>query len=498
MVTISTSSILIEVSKVSKQTIRRHDIYVLKHCTQINLDNQFCCGPLQKPPLRQPSIPSYVVKSGLVDTNDAFQQVLRDKLGEGKINMNGSLLGGRQFLFTTFRITSKSVNNYVLVKDLMRTINFEKSQDDFLQQYDQLYFIKPTEDEIEGMLQKGILTNDEESNARYVTTLSAFIAFGASVIVMGCRVIDDYWEQILKEQGFTIHHRVFSLSEFQLKLLHQLRPKSYPKKATGSVSGEDWLHQWESPYSIIQEQHSVEIRQEYAKEHSTGEHIKLIVPGQSINDALELTTTYKLPKYHYKNSFLNAAQQHTEDIPIGKHRPFETVPSAPVGRPSKRIDDFKSQITDRDHSLNINGWKFESLPLAHKNSSRGHTSSGLSYYEKDRLLQRLRRLTPNQVRELEHFHDSLNINTVLGRARHIRRIKWTKYWQYKAGAPIGLTSDQLSIFENNYLPAILSKINTKRVYDEERNVDIIYSTSRVPNPNFLNHSNIKGFRPPYA
>ncbi|AMD20180.1 HDL564Wp [Eremothecium sinecaudum] len=487
----------VEVQKVQQNTLAEHRIYVLKHTIQIYHDEELTGGPLDNPITRQPDLPPYTLKSHFIDSKDAYQQVRSDQLGESKVDKYGKLLGARKYLLNTFRLPQKSWNLYVLVSDLVSVLGFLNGEEAFLQKYDQLYKLEATGAEKKALYNHGMI-DSVDKEVSYVTARSVFVRFGAAVIATGCRIVDDYWELHLKEQGFTIHYRVFPLTELQLSLVRQLKPIPKKTEAPAEETSVDWLHRWEAPYPTIQEQSSVDIRREYAKEHSHGEHTTAIVPGQSINGALELGLNYMVPKYHYKNSFANALQHNIEDVPIGKHKAIETVSSAPVGRPSKRPDELKTQVSERNHSLNINGWKFESLPLVTKGLCQGRTSKGLPYYEKDRLLCRLRKLTPNQVRELEHVHDSLNLNTGLGKLRYSRSIKWSKYWQYKSGAPIGITADQVTDFEKYYLPAVLQHVETESVYDEDRNVDIIQATSREPNANFLKHSNIRGFKPPYA
>ncbi|AET37761.1 Swp82p Ecym_1541 [Eremothecium cymbalariae DBVPG len=488
------------VFKVNNRTTQEHRLHVLKHCTQIRHDKELVSGPLDKPPAKQPSLLPYVIKTRLTASNDAYYMSKFDQAGEAKVDKSGRLIGGRRYLISTFQFPNRVPNLYLLIEDLIKVVHFEGDQREFLDKYDQFYPIHATDDEKNFLKDKGLI-NNTDSEITYVTALSAFICFGASIVVFGCRIIDDYWEQLLKEQGFSIHSRVFPLSKSQVAMVNELKPVPTTEDAYDDDNDNDdvnWLNKWESPYPTIQEQPSLEIRHEYAKEHSRGEHISVIVPGQTINGSLELSLNYKIPKYHYKNSFINAVQNNIQDIPIGKHKSIETIPNGPVGRPSKRSEEPKEHVSERDHSLNINGWKFESLPLAPPGSNLGRTSRGLPYYEKKRLLHRLRRLTPNQVRELEHIHDSVNLNTGLGKIRQVREVKWTKYWQYKSGAPLGLTVDQVDVFKNRYLTAVLNHAETETVYGEERNVEIVHTTRRKPNANFLNHSNISGLKPPYV
>lgn len=501
---------------------KEHDLYLLKQAMFFVSEEQFALGPLDKSPGRLPQFPSYVIRERLTDTNDSYVLGRGDQQGETKLNKFGCLLGGRQYLATTFFLPGKPRNLYMLIQDLINALQLPEGTlvTDFLQQHQQLYPLE-TDDHDQLFLQQHKITGNSTDKVQYVTAKSVFMLFGASMVVDGTRVIDDYWEQTLKEQGFVPQHRVFQIPEHVLDLVKKLKP------SIGDIStkkDEIFEPTWESPYPTVVEQSSWELRQEYSKERSNGQHLNIIVPGQTISGSLELSAQFKIPKYHSKNSFMQAVQMHSRDVPIGLHPTATITAHSPAStasnlvKPGKRLlndiidsatpNEFiktdpymssNSDIVQQIESLNIDGWKFESLPVTEKDSvEESFSAKGLPLYDKNKLLNRLKMLTPNQIKELEHMHDSVYLNTGLDNARRVRKRRWLKYWQYKGGIPIGLRENQVSYFKDKHQLGVLEHVDVETVYNEAKNMDEVYTTKRLPNPNFLGHSNITGLKPPYV
>ena len=177
---------------------------------------------------------------------------------------------------------------------------------------------------------------------------------------------------------------------------------------------------------------------------------------------------------------------------------------------------FESQngdgIVDKNVQLNIDPWKFETLPLrksyGSKRSEMKYNSKGLPIFEdENQLKNRLRKLTPQQVMELQHQHDSVQLNKGISKLVTQRNEKWRKYWLYKAGLP--LYKNDLELYENhsqrkqlvvesikqdieNYEKVVLEK------YEPDTNTDVITLEKRELGINFRNCSSIEDFRPPYA
>lgn len=535
--------------RVSKSSMIRHERVLIKQLVLISSETELIQGPLDNYPQKIVHTPDFTGPEKLKDDSGlAYKMIRTDSLGERKVSTLGELQNGRSYLMNTFTLKNSSPL-LVLTTDLLEALQYEGDESGFFEEFPQLLPLDLSEDERKFLVDNGFV-NRHTARLRYVTAKSAFVQFGAAVIASGLRVIDDYWEMIAKEQGFTPHHRVFKLSQRLHDILVNLKPSirshgtEIKKNEVKSNSFEDQTRFFESPYSAVSEQVSFEIRHEYGREFSNGEHFGVVVPGQSINGALEISSQFKIPKYHSKNSFQQATQLNALDIAIGSpprllssqeqelDMPSALINSggstmsshAPSGKSGKRLLNslldigsnnsvFKSKksgenellkltgdLPPTSEDLNINGWKFESLPLkpSDKLNLSNFSPRGLPFYEKERLIRRLKKLTPNQVKELEHLHDSIFLNTGLQSVRKLRSRKWMKYWQYKTGIPVGLRDVDTKIFMDQYLKEVIEQTTSVITYNETTNVDETSITKRVANANFLGYSNIHGFKPPYA
>lgn len=501
----------------TEELAKEHELYLLKHALLIYNDPGLSLGPLSEPPNRSPMLPTYVIRERIADTGDCYVIARGDQQGEAKINRKGDLLGSRNFLFPTFTLPSRPHAVYVLVKDLIKCLESALSSAEFLHQNALLYGVKASPEELE-FLKENRLCSSEEANDDicFVTAKSAFMLFGARVVVGGTRLVDDYWEQITKEQGFLPHHRVFAIKSKILKVLLTLKP-SATSDETSKILDCDIPN--EPSYQIVSEQPSWELRQEYARDLTQGEHLSVIVPGQNITGSLELSAQFKLPKYHGKTSLQAAIQAGTQDTPIGAlPSPFNTSQPAPSETASKSDKRLLSGIlyplagpkldknsgtqssgssSSHDVTLNVNGWKFEMPVRSDPSDTCTYSSKGLPIHDSWSIVERLKSLTPNEINEMQHIHDSVYVNTGLQKARRTRKTRWTKYWQYKAGVPIGTTQQNASAVMQKYLKELETHIEVVRTLDEANDREQVTTIRRVPNPNFLGHSNITGLKPPY-
>ncbi|KAG0671327.1 hypothetical protein C6P45_000781 [Maudiozyma exigua] len=600
---------------VQPETIHSHNLFLVKHTVPLAGQDELLQGPLDQFPKKTIQLPINCFNTNINndDTILEFPLTQRDPVGERKISIFGHLLNGSNFLFNTFTLNRIGQTNLVLVKDVMKALQFEQSMSLFLQQYSYLLPHTPTRDDMVFLYEQNIIKHtgsnietsalQERESFIFITCKNAFVVFGAAIIASGHRLADDYWESFGKQQGFTQHHRVHKLPQRLINLVYQLKP-SLNKSSFEKIEAEDHIISqneinnssdndsssidpisFGSPYPTITEQPSKEIRDEYIEQFSKGQHIMTVMPGQSINDALELTAQFKIPKYHSKNSFLQASQMKALDVPIGKplgehnnnsnadttnaaslssmtsfsnsvksagrtnsnlnfnnysdnvESETTTAAASPNFSTSKPMSRMLSNLLDNSsnnnnmtkskknddnsdspatpsashttHSktnaiLNINGWKFETLPIRENpiqmmNAINDtHTYRGLPIYERDSLLVKLKTLTPNQIKEIEYSHDSLFFNTGIQRMRSIRKKKWGKYWQYKTGIPIGLKRNQVKQLQTKTLSDILAFEDIQEIFNEETNTDEIHTTKRVPNANFLGYANIKSRKPPYA
>ncbi|CCK70557.1 Swp82p KNAG_0E02980 [Huiozyma naganishii CBS 8797] len=482
-------------------TVLLHERFVVRQILQILSQEELVQGNLLDSPERQIRPPDDFCDTVLPVANNGVEFPMKrvDPLGETKIGPHGQLENGQKFLFNYFTLPSRNKNGtyFVLVRDLMQGLNCDKDtlEVDFLNSHPQLYPLNATPDELSLLKANGIL-GDSSTETKFVTTRSSFVLFGAAVVAEGTRLVDDYWETLGKEQNFSSHHRVHKLSFKTFDLVKLLKPaafstfksqdKSYPSPDESS---------FDLPYTIINEQFSPEIREEFGRQFSVGQHIDVVVPGQSITGSLELSAQFKVPKYHSKNSFLQANQINGLDIPIEKHEallngintgnrnsaspgatPHDSTPASvntSFVKPPKQVSRMLSNILDSSInlstarntdemnvisaknsynvadrgvtsqlSLNIDGWKFDGLPVFANDVAQTqdvhYSAKGLPTYIKSNLVSRLKHLTPNQIKEIEHQHDCIFVNVGLQRVRQLRNQKWTKYWQYKSGIPMGL------------------------------------------------------------
>ncbi|OXB41860.1 uncharacterized protein HLK63_K12661 [Nakaseomyces glabratus] len=550
------------VFRVGEILLHEHERTLIKRTAQILNEKDLLAGSPDEVPNKSIKIPNYCEPGREIEEHTySYKMLKQDQHGEKKVRYDGLLIG-RHYLFNVFTLESRHPVYFVLVTDLMKTLSVDSmiDEDEFLRENKELFPQITSDDEASFLKEVGLLESVNNSEfqkhkIKFVSARSAFIKFGAAVVASGQRVNDDYWENEAKIQGFNSHHRVFKLSKKQLNILKLLNPgvskiKETKQKPT-SQEGQNWWLHFEQPYSTITEHPQSDIKEDYEKLNEIGDQQPPLIPGQNISGSLELSAQFKVPRYHSKNSFLQATQLNALDIPIGEHEKLRNeqsnetsasvsengpisnnfqsqshsqspIPSAPVNKPLRRmlssildnnVNSIKvkrseeqealnstAEITTSNSSLNIDGWKFESLPLIDRTGSGEvkFSGRGLPFYNKSKILNRLAMLTPNEIKELEHFHDAVFFNTGIQKVRKIRKQKWLKYWQYKMGIPIGLKSGQVESFFDRGLPEIIQRTSTKQIFNEATNTDEIYTTKRIANANFHGNCNISGLFPPYV
>ncbi|QLQ79347.1 hypothetical protein HG537_0B06950 [Torulaspora globosa] len=517
----------VELFPVAGEVLIKHERALVK---QIMAEAELLRGPLEELPRKSLEVPDY---TGADRTENelclAYRMVVTDPLGEKKVSPTGELRDGRQYLCDTFK-TADSGNLLVLVCHLMGALQYEGSEEEFLGCYKQLLPITASAEVTELLVERGFV-GKLDRDLKYISARSAFVQFGAALVASGTRVIDDYWEVVAKKQNLTPHDRVFKMSKRMSEALRKLKPQLFlqPTQPAEYTSSD---RVFEPPHLTVTEQPSAEIRLQYGREFANGEHTAAVVPGQNISGSLELSALFKIPKYHNKSSFQQATQAKALDSPIGIRLQMNEADAAAAGqrqspgtpqpaiKPSKRmlnsildggplgkakkVEDQEEQYGSHtpvsvDEDLHINGWKFDLLPIKTSDDAVLQRSTrGLPLYDKDRLIPRLKKLTPNQIREVEHSHDSLYLNLGLQNVRKIRSKKWLKYWQYKTGVPIGLMNNELDYFKDQYLKEVLEQSSSVTNYNPETNVDETYVTVRKPKVNYIGYSNIRGFKPPYV
>ncbi|CEP64969.1 Swp82p LALA0_S15e01464g [Lachancea lanzarotensis] len=506
-----------EVSLFTNRQQKEQELHLLKYALSTKEDAAQALGPLDQPPLKTPQVPFFVTKERIANTGDCYVLVQGDQQGESKIDRFGKLLGSRHFLFSTFSLSNRPRQAYVILEDLLRCLGVDSPSEQFLQQHQQLFGVSANPVEKLALKEANLIKETElERSHLFVTAKSVFMLFGARVILGGARLVDDYWEGAVKEQGFSPHSRVFSISAKVFEIAKQLKPTSQ------LTNDEEELEEISSepPYVVVSEQTSPEIRQEYARQLAQGERQELIIPGQSIVGSLELSAQSKLPKYHSKISLQAATQMGIQDTPIGI-MPVAPAAAGATSNPEKidkessdatrdalvisKVDKggitqwVNSGIVAQDVSLNINGWKFDSLPVkSTKNEDLKFSIKGLPLYDSAKLAERLKRLTPNEINEMQHLHDAVYLNTNLQNARKIRKMRWTKYWQYKAGLPIGLTDQQCGPALDKYFERAANHVEVVRSINTSLNKEEVKYMRKIPNANYKGRSNNTGVKPPYV
>lgn len=521
---------VVELYPVDEEVLLKHERVLVKQILLIFPEDELMQGPLNKNPRKSVVVPDYTGTDKVKDeARLAYRMVQTDPLGERKISVAGDFLGGREYLCETFRLREVS-DRLVLIPHLIKALNYDGGEDEFLREFDQILATDATSEVRDSFINQGILP-ESVGNVKYVSFKSAFVQFGAALVAGGIRVLDDYWETIAKGQGLTAHHRVFKLSKRLGDKLKILKPHVFSETTESQQTTEQTAEHgrlFESPWTTVTEQPSLDARQQWGKEFTYGEHINVVVPGQSIHGSLDLSAQYKIPKYHSKNSFQLAVQMKALDLPIDSKvysesklalaKQENTSDTPHPGKKSSRIlnsildtgtsskmkKEYQEESTGHeatnsfDESLNINGWKFDSLPLRSPGVTESQRSiKGLPFYDQAKLIARAKKLTPNQVKKLEHVHDSVFLNAGLQNVRGIRSQKWSKYWQYKSGVPVGLLNSEIKYFQHHYLKEVLEQTSSVTNYIPEANVDEIDTTTRVANANYIGYCNIHSFRPPY-
>ena len=632
-----------DIVHLKKKTLREHRLYLMKQVSRIADQKELLLGPVDDWPQGRMTLPipleaydrfdSEEVDNNNDNDNDGSGKkvrkkvrrkptpsrpgprlLLRDTRGTRKVNKDGLLKNGNRYLFTIFRIPRGGTSYFVLVRDLMRAVLWEGDEESFLEKFKiQLcplvcspmvvqYLIEHKLFKKRRKKQEPIKKEEEEEkngeehpNVYIVPVKAAFILFGAAIIACGKRVLDDFWEDLAKQEKLTPRHRVSKIPKDLLKIVKALNPSltrvtaedtiytSATATTTGSISPNvvelDKSHGETSsdtnngadiqqkkhvvankpkqqfygipPYTVLTEQPSAEVKQQYLEEFSQCEHITSLVPGQDIVGGMELTAQFRVPKYHSKNSFWQASQLKAMDVPIGQHGllmnggarlpastsntvssdPIVSVSNLAVGNVvnngigtgiggdsngTSGIHPLQTYVQESEPghnplheklSLNINGWKFENLPNRASNADRVQTQvskygsnypcvtdhfspNGLPVYDRGTLYTRVLKLSPNQIRALEFSHDSVLFNAGVQKIRKHRRQNWLRYWQYKAGVPIGIKEDQWFELKKEYLAKMLEGTTVEEKYNERTNNDEVHTTIKTPNGNFLGHANV--------
>lgn len=406
--------------------------------------------------IKAPNPGEFQFTDKLNDMRDEYVYSKTDPKGEQKITENGYLLGGRKYIITTFTLPGRGKKLYVLGTEAAKFLNH---RDAFVlfNKFKQLYKSKTNDEERKFLEDNNFSISKIKSRSVAVTTAkNLFMLFGARVIKSGKRVEDDYWEEAAIEQGFKSTDQVFPLEKGYSSKPEVLRPRTSVNKSLPTLPRTNLV----TPLPPLED------RKEYLVASSTGNPSQ-VLPGQGISGGIELATVATIPKYKQEGS--NTV----------KHRSLLSSLSTNTSSAS-----LASQAAAAASHIPI------SDTLAGEKST-----GGLPYYSTG-VLKRIRNEDADKIREIEYIHGTVETNNYITLARKPRVKQWNYYWQVKSGAPLGLTEKDKDEYFKDQEDA-LTKVHEETIYNELLYCDQIIKKRRRPNPNYLNHGNIKGLKPPY-
>ncbi|KAI8418933.1 hypothetical protein FOFC_01505 [Fusarium oxysporum] len=136
-------------------------------------------------------------------TGDEYIPREIDEFGEKKVQLNGTLNGGREYKCRTFLVPNRGDKLFMLATECARVLGYRDSYLLFNKNRS-LYKIIASQAEKDDLVGQEILPFSYRSRQiAIVTARSMFRQFGSRVIVNGRRVRDDYWETKARKQGFT-------------------------------------------------------------------------------------------------------------------------------------------------------------------------------------------------------------------------------------------------------------------------------------------------------
>lgn len=387
----------------------------------------------------------------LNETRDEYECTKTDPKGEKKIDENGFLLGGRKYIITTFTLPGRGKKLYVLGTEAAKFLNH---RDAFVlfNRFKQLYKIKANDEERKFLEDCNFTISKIKSRSVAVTTAkNLFMLFGARIVKSGKRVEDDYWEDAAIEQGFKPTDQVFPLEKGKSEVV---KPKVAAPKPVPKVP----------KVNLVTPMPPLEDRRDYLLASSSGNPAQAI-PGQGITGGIELATVATIPKYK---------QDSTNTV---KHRSILSTLSSNNSSTSLASQAAANQIPIND-------------------AFAGEKSTGGLPYYNSNVLQRIMDEDSEKIREIEYLHGTVETNNYISLSRKPRVKQWQYYWQVKSGAPIGLLKSQKDEYFKEQEES-LNKVHEETIYNEFLYCDQVIKKRRKPNPNYLNHGNINGLKPPY-
>lgn len=134
-------------------------------------------------------------------TNDEVAIENEDPKGLEKVDLNGNLLGGRQFRMKTFNVLGCGAKQYMVSTEPARLVGFRDSYLLFKTHRTLFKKVCSNEEKMD-LIDRGLIPNSYKGRAvNLVAARSVFREFGAIMILDGKKVIDDFWEQRAIDRG---------------------------------------------------------------------------------------------------------------------------------------------------------------------------------------------------------------------------------------------------------------------------------------------------------
>jgi SWI/SNF complex component SWP82 len=406
-------------------------------------------------------LPQFADQEKLTLDGDEYENLKVSRKGEQKVTRNGFLLGGRKYVFNTFTLPGRGKRLFVLATEAAKMLNF---RDAFLlcSRTKQLYKYPASDSERQFLDECGFSVS--KIRQRSVGVLSArglFMNFGARTIINGKRVVDDYWEELAMQQGFTDENQVFPVDKNYGARASNHQRKDHPKKITKPVS---------SKVLMVHPIPPLEDRREYLQNSGKGE-ITQVLPGQGITGGVELANVSSIPKYKNENGLtMKGDSKHT-------------------------INKTLSALLDNGPGPTISSSGLNKLPI-NDDLAGDKSSMGLPYYKRN-VLKRVLEEDLAKLKEIEYLHSTVEINNFVNTIRTQRMRQWPYYWQVKAGVELGTTKENIGEFAEQK-EEFLKHEETETHFNEYLNCDQVMTKKRKPNPNYFGRGNLSGLKPPYS
>ncbi|KAH3899736.1 uncharacterized protein SCODWIG_02349 [Saccharomycodes ludwigii] len=186
-----------------------------------------------------------------------------DEEGETKIDSNGNLLDGREFIIKTFQILQSNTDTnaikneadkdtpantmterkYMISTEIARTIGFRDSYL-FFQYNPTLHKVVLTQEQKNDLISRGMMPYSYKSRViSVVTARSCFRAFGSRIIKNGRFVTDDYYAKKLRESGEVVEGAYVNAKSGQYNTVgKKIHANSKGRGASSGSAGNDGRH----------------------------------------------------------------------------------------------------------------------------------------------------------------------------------------------------------------------------------------------------------------